>query len=406
MTDRLNANQALTTNGSLTNPQGYKLILQADGNLVLYNRSGHAVWDLGSTGRGAVKALMQTDGNFVLYNRQNKSVWDLHTQGHPGSYLLLQSDGNIVIYQGRSVVWQSDTMGGVKHEHKTGLAAFADSLGQGVQAVGKLSKDVVNSPVWKVAAGVAVVIPGIGIPLSAGMVGAAAIGKAHSAKDAIVGAAREALPGGDIAKLGFDAGVGIAVDGKGIDATGLGIIRGQLPPVAQASFDTALTLHVGRLQGQQAPAQLPFASRAAFYTSIGAKAAALPPATQKAVLTNVAASPAARAGLIAAADELERVSAQEMFAKVSELVRKINAKDPVAVKTWIEINIRAKKGDEKARKLSDLIAQMRGAKPTVASKTNWLAWLKNLWTDVEKIPHRLSASLSTHTPKTIITVKP
>lgn len=44
----------------------YYLIFQNDGNLVLYNRAGVAMWDAGTNNKG-VRAVFQDDGNLVVY---------------------------------------------------------------------------------------------------------------------------------------------------------------------------------------------------------------------------------------------------------------------------------------------------------------------------------------------------
>jgi hypothetical protein len=73
-----------------------KLVFQGDGNLVLYEGS-RALWNTGTTNRGAHLAAMQTDGNLVVY-RPGQALWDSGTWGHPGARLVVQNDGNVVVY--------------------------------------------------------------------------------------------------------------------------------------------------------------------------------------------------------------------------------------------------------------------------------------------------------------------
>lgn len=114
--------------------RSYRLILQTDGNLVLYKQEivpskahpkdrlqydivdGAAMWNSKTAGKGALKAVMQTDGNFVIYNKNGKALWNTGTQGHPGSKLSLQTDGNLVIYgpSGKKflqALWNTGTAG-------------------------------------------------------------------------------------------------------------------------------------------------------------------------------------------------------------------------------------------------------------------------------------------------------
>lgn len=97
--------QLLTTSCQIFN-NGYQLILQNDGNLVVYNSAGAPVWASMTNGKGAVQALMQSDGNFVLYNaieangseNSANAVWASGTENNPGAYLGLGSNGNLAIY--------------------------------------------------------------------------------------------------------------------------------------------------------------------------------------------------------------------------------------------------------------------------------------------------------------------
>jgi len=52
------------------------LTLQADGNAVLYSSGGKALWSTGTGGKGDARLIIQNDGNFVLYdNSPNKALW-------------------------------------------------------------------------------------------------------------------------------------------------------------------------------------------------------------------------------------------------------------------------------------------------------------------------------------------
>lgn len=112
MTDRLNPGQSLFTNNSITSADGrFHLIMQTDGNLVIYrNSDNRALWATGTQGTDVHRATMQTDGNLVLYHVNNAPAWASNTAGKPGSYLIMQTDGNLVIYQPVVPVWASNTV--------------------------------------------------------------------------------------------------------------------------------------------------------------------------------------------------------------------------------------------------------------------------------------------------------
>jgi len=103
----LDPGQELDVNQRLTSPSGeYYLIMQGDGNLVVYKPGGHPIWATHTNGKGGVKAMMQGDGNFVIYTANGSPVWASNTAGHGNSYVRMQDDGNLVIYQ---AIWASDT---------------------------------------------------------------------------------------------------------------------------------------------------------------------------------------------------------------------------------------------------------------------------------------------------------
>ncbi|KVF80263.1 peptidase S53 [Burkholderia vietnamiensis] len=79
----------------------HELLMQDDGNLVLYNTTnGAAVWNTGTYGNPGAYAVFQTDGNFVVYSANGTALWYSATYGQStGQYLAVQDDGNMVIYR-------------------------------------------------------------------------------------------------------------------------------------------------------------------------------------------------------------------------------------------------------------------------------------------------------------------
>lgn len=89
----------------------FRFVLQTDGNLVLYdNARNRALWATGTNGRRVTRAVMQVDGNLVLYNG-HVAVWSTRTRSR-GATLVVQDDGNVVLYgvNGRPV-WATNTSG-------------------------------------------------------------------------------------------------------------------------------------------------------------------------------------------------------------------------------------------------------------------------------------------------------
>ena len=116
---------------------GFRLFMQADGDLVLYcidedklpddvrDVLAHTpdvvklytsrIWSLHTNvaseraGRGSF-CIMHEDGNFVVYDADGRIGFESGTHGHPGSYLRCQDDGNLVIYTPDSkAIWSSGT---------------------------------------------------------------------------------------------------------------------------------------------------------------------------------------------------------------------------------------------------------------------------------------------------------
>ena len=56
---------------------------------------------------------MQGDGNLVVYDAGGQAVWSSDTWQDPlnaGSHLVMQDDGNAVVYRPQTPTWASNTM--------------------------------------------------------------------------------------------------------------------------------------------------------------------------------------------------------------------------------------------------------------------------------------------------------
>jgi hypothetical protein len=82
---RMNANQRLDKGQKIeVAGKGY-LILQTDGNLVLYDAANQPKWATGTSGRPATHVIMQPDGNLVIYNKKaarwHSDTWNVNARG-------------------------------------------------------------------------------------------------------------------------------------------------------------------------------------------------------------------------------------------------------------------------------------------------------------------------------------
>jgi hypothetical protein len=102
--------QGLYPGQSLNSCDGrFRLVLQNDGNLVLYQGST-PLWSSGTAGRDSAVAILQTDGNFVIYDSAGVPIWSSGTASNPGAYLAVQNDGNMVIYDSANrPLWATNT---------------------------------------------------------------------------------------------------------------------------------------------------------------------------------------------------------------------------------------------------------------------------------------------------------
>jgi hypothetical protein len=79
-------NQGLYPNQSVTSCNGrYRLVMQDDGNLVLYDlQTNTALWASGTHGNVADVMVMQRDGNLVIYDIKGTAIWNSGTAQKPG----------------------------------------------------------------------------------------------------------------------------------------------------------------------------------------------------------------------------------------------------------------------------------------------------------------------------------
>ncbi len=103
---QLNAGESITT-------QNRHLVMQTDGNFVIYNFGngsiGGAKWASGTNSGSGYRVVFQGDGNLVIYDANGSAKWASGTNPS-GSSLSLQGDGNLVIYSGSGgALWATGT---------------------------------------------------------------------------------------------------------------------------------------------------------------------------------------------------------------------------------------------------------------------------------------------------------
>lgn len=92
----------------LSSPNGrFHATFQSDGNFVLYG-DGRPVWS-SSTAASGGRVIVQSDGNLVVYTGVGVPAWSTRTSSTVGVQLVVQDDGNLVLYRGGTPLWSSLT---------------------------------------------------------------------------------------------------------------------------------------------------------------------------------------------------------------------------------------------------------------------------------------------------------
>lgn len=123
MGDRIEMNQVVYPGQDRWSSNGqYQLAFQDDSNLVLYKKHDDGnmepIWstntysDQGSTNHSV---LLQQDGNFVVYNADGQALWASESGYDARSpYIVVQDDGNVVLYDNEveGAHWSTNTYQG------------------------------------------------------------------------------------------------------------------------------------------------------------------------------------------------------------------------------------------------------------------------------------------------------
>jgi hypothetical protein len=117
--DTLGNERILSQNSFLaSNNHRFYVRLQDDGNFVLYNgpdfQAKFAVWasNTGGVGQAPFRLVVQNDGNMVIYDRNGTATWSSNTwsQGVAPYRLVMQDDRNLVLYDSNNkATWSSNT---------------------------------------------------------------------------------------------------------------------------------------------------------------------------------------------------------------------------------------------------------------------------------------------------------
>ncbi|KXZ43353.1 hypothetical protein GPECTOR_93g623 [Gonium pectorale] len=104
--NKLLPGERLQFRAAIYSPNGRFRLVQSDSQLELYH-GDMPIWS--NAVYTEVYYIEMKDGNLVAYDMDNIEKWTTKTAGNPGAYLLLQDDGNLVIYssEGKHRLWES-----------------------------------------------------------------------------------------------------------------------------------------------------------------------------------------------------------------------------------------------------------------------------------------------------------
>ncbi|KAL7838973.1 hypothetical protein SRHO_G00256310 [Serrasalmus rhombeus] len=102
-------NQELHKGDSLlSNDRNYKAIFQDDGNFVVYGWK--PIWASDTCGKAGTRLIMQGDGNLVLYTCGGQPLWASNSWQNSitnDNSLFINNDGNLAVQRGSTVLWTS-----------------------------------------------------------------------------------------------------------------------------------------------------------------------------------------------------------------------------------------------------------------------------------------------------------
>lgn len=85
-----------------------RLVMQADGNLVLYSARGRTLWESGTPDSPGASAVMQADGDLVVYSASKRALWQSRTAGRSNARLFVRPQAETALEQApSSAIWLS-----------------------------------------------------------------------------------------------------------------------------------------------------------------------------------------------------------------------------------------------------------------------------------------------------------
>lgn len=104
---------SLAAGESIELPEGGRLSMQGDGNLVVYDADGKATFNTRTFVPGS-RLAVQSDGNVVVYGPDGRWLWQSATAGNSDAEVVLE-DGDLIVRNDDTVLFDSATNTGTRN---------------------------------------------------------------------------------------------------------------------------------------------------------------------------------------------------------------------------------------------------------------------------------------------------
>jgi hypothetical protein len=105
----LTARQILPGRSASSSNGSFSLVYQPDGNLVLVSSGDQRpLWATNTGGTVPGQVLLQTDGNLIVFDASGTALWRSGTSGNLEAYFVVEDDGRLVIYRrDGQAIWEA-----------------------------------------------------------------------------------------------------------------------------------------------------------------------------------------------------------------------------------------------------------------------------------------------------------
>lgn len=92
-----------------SNDNSHFIVMQGDGNLVVYTSAGVPIWASGTHGNWNSVCILNNNGNMIIDNQSGQRIWETNTEGQIDTYSLEFSNSGAfrIVNSSNNVIWES-----------------------------------------------------------------------------------------------------------------------------------------------------------------------------------------------------------------------------------------------------------------------------------------------------------